>query len=120
MLMLQRLRRRAPLPWARPRAELLLLVLIGAVALTPVAGYNEQDSARICLSRALLAGRLSDDTCFAYTVDSSRYGGHLYSSRETGMSVLEIVLADAVGLSGQAPWTQECVLRVMDTLRVES
>ena len=112
MLMLQRLRRRAPLPWARPRAELLLLVLIGAVALTPVAGYNEQDSARICLSRALLAGRLSDDTCFAYTVDSSRYGGHLYSSRAPGMSVLEIVPAEVVGLKDPTTWTHEPDLRL--------
>jgi hypothetical protein len=111
-LLLQRLRPRAPLPWARPRAELLLLVLVGAVAFSPVAGYNEQDSSRICLSRALLHGRLSDDTCFAYTVDSSRYGGHLYSSRAPGMSVLEIVPAEITGVGDPTTWTHDPDLRL--------
>jgi hypothetical protein len=111
-LALDRLRRQVPLPWARPRLELLLIVLIGAVALSPVTGYNEQDSARICLSRALLAGRLSDDTCFAYTVDSSRYGGHLYSSRAPGMSVLEIPPSAAVGLGDPTKWTHDPDLRL--------
>jgi hypothetical protein len=110
--MLQRLRPQVPLPWSRPRAELLLLVLIGAVALSPVTGYNEQDSSRICLSRALVAGRLSDDTCFAYTVDNSRYGGHLYSSRAPGMSVLEIVPSEIVGLSNPITWTHDPNLRL--------
>jgi hypothetical protein len=112
ILMLQRLRPQVPLPWARPRAEVLLIVLIGAVALSPVAGYNEQDSSRICLSRALLAGRLSDDTCFAYTVDSSRYSGHLYSSRAPGMSVLEIVPAEVTRLRDPTIWTHEPDLRL--------
>lgn len=110
--MLQRLRTRIPVPWAKPRAELLLLVLVGAVALSPVAGYNEQDSSRICLTRALLAGRLSDDTCFAYTVDSSRYGGHLYSSRAPGMSVLEIVPAEVTGVGNPTTWTHDPDLRL--------
>lgn len=112
VLLLERLRHQVPLPWRRPRAELLLLVLIGAVALSPVTGYNEQDSSRICLSRALLAGRLSDDTCFAYTVDSSRYGGHLYSSRAPGMSVLEIPPAELVGLTNPTTWTHDPDLRL--------
>jgi len=109
---LDRLRPQVSLPWAKPRAELLLLVLIGAVALSPVTSYNEQDSSRICLSRALVAGRLSDDTCFAYTVDSSRYGGHLYSTRAPGMSVLEIPPAEAVGVGDPTKWTHDPDLRL--------
>jgi hypothetical protein len=110
--LLESLRPPVALPWRRPRAELLILVLIGAVTLSPVVGYTEQDNSRICLSRALVAGRVSDDTCFAYTVDQSRYGGHLYSSRAPGMSVLEIVPAEVVGLTDPTKWTHDPDLRL--------
>jgi hypothetical protein len=101
-----------PIPWQRPRAEVLLLVLIAAVALSPVYVYSEQDNSRICLSRALVAGRVSDDACFAYTIDQSVYNGHLYSNKAPGMSVIEIAPAEAVRLSSPAVWTPDADLRL--------
>ncbi len=100
------------IPWQRPRAELLLLLLIAAVTLSPVAGYDEQDSSRICLSRALVAGRLSNDGCFAYTVDRSVHDGHLYSNKAPGMSVIEIAPAEAVRLASPVVWTHKADLRL--------
>jgi hypothetical protein len=100
------------LPWQRPRAELLLLVLIAAATLSPVAGYDEQDSSRICLSRALVAGGLSNDGCFAYTVDRSVHDGHLYSNKAPGMSVIEIAPAEAVRLPSPVVWTHKADLRL--------
>ncbi len=109
---LDRLREQAPFPWARPRAEGLLLVLIAAVALSPVFVYNEQDSSRICLSRALVAGRLSNDGCFPYSVDHSSYGGHFYSNKAPGMSALEIVPAELVRLRSPIDWMHTPDLRL--------
>jgi hypothetical protein len=102
----------AACPWRRPRAELLILALVAAVTLSPVYGPNEQDTSRICLSRALLAGRVSDDRCFPYSVDSSRYHGHYYSNKAPGMSVLEIAPAEAVGLPNPIYWGHEATLRL--------
>ena len=101
-----------PFPWQRPRAELLLLLLIAAVALSSLAGYDEQDSSRICLSRALVADRLSDNTCFAYTIDQSVRDGHLYSNKAPGMSVIEIAPAEAVRLSSPVVWKHTADLRL--------
>ena len=43
------------LPWARPRRETLLLVLVAIVALSPLYPVNDgQDVSRLCLSRALV------------------------------------------------------------------
>jgi hypothetical protein len=109
---LERLREQAPLPWARPRAELVLLALVAAVALSPVFVPNQQDGSRLCLSRALVAGRLSNDGCFRSTVDRSRYDGHLYSNKAPGMSVLEIAPAEAVRLGSPTHWGQAANLRL--------
>jgi hypothetical protein len=112
MVALERRSGNVPIPWQRPRAEVLLLVLIAAVALSPVYGYSEQDNSRICLSRALVAGRLSNDECFAYTIDQSIYQGHLYSNTAPGMSVIEIAPAEAVRLSSPVVWTPDADLRL--------
>ncbi len=80
-------------PWGAPRRELLLLALIAVATLTPV--YPGTDAPRVCLSQALLHGRLSNDSCLAASGDRSSYGGHLYSDKAPGVSVLE---APLVGL----------------------
>ncbi len=81
-----------PLPWRRPRHELLILALVAAATLTPVYPINAQDVSRVCLTRSLVHLRLSNDTCLGTTfaVDRSSYNGHFYSDKAPGMSVLEI------------------------------
>ena len=85
---------RLPLPslltWRRPRHELLLVALVAAAALAVVLPVDAQDASHWCLSRALTHGRLYDDTCFEATGDRSRYGGHLYSNKAPGMSLLAV------------------------------
>lgn len=82
------------LPLGRPRHEALLLVLVGVAALLPVYGVNSQDQSRLCLTRALVHGHLHDDRCLAGAFDKSRYGGHLYSDKAPGLSVLELPAAE--------------------------
>ena len=41
------------LPWRRPRYELVLLVLVAFVALSPVQEITAQDTSRLCLTGAL-------------------------------------------------------------------
>jgi len=87
-----------PLPWRKPRNELALLVLVGVVALLPVYTFYAQDQSRLCLAQAFEHARLSNDACFATSVDKARYGAHLYSDKAPGMSVLELPLAAATRL----------------------
>jgi hypothetical protein len=85
-------------PWQRPRHELLLLALVGLAALLPYYGVNPQDQSRLCLTQALVHARLSNDECLAGSIDKASYGGHLYSDKAPGMSVLEIPSAEALRL----------------------
>lgn len=86
------------LPWQRPRHELLLLVLVAAVALLPVYHLGDQDLSRFCLTQALVHGHLSNDACLAPSFDKARYGGHLYSDKAPGMSLLAVPAAEAARL----------------------
>jgi hypothetical protein len=88
----------AAFPWARPRREPLLLALVAVAALLPVYAINSQDRSRLCLAQALVHGRLANDACLARTVDRARFGGHLYSDKAPGMSLLELPAAEAVRL----------------------
>src|SRR5262249_44204540 len=82
----------------RPRHELTLLALVAVVALTPVYAMNAQDVSRLCLSRSLAHGHLSSDKCLDGQIDKSTYGGHLYTDKAPGMSVLEALPAGVLGL----------------------
>ena len=84
------------LPWRRPRREALLLVLVSAAALLPVYTLTAQDHSRLCLTRAIVHGHLHDDRCLANSFDRSRYGGHLYSDKAPGLSLLELPAAEAL------------------------
>jgi Glycosyltransferase family 87 len=88
----------SPLPWRRPRHELLLLALVAVAALSPVYGVNPQDDSRLCLSQALVHGRVANDSCLRGMFDKARYKGHYYSDKAPAMSVLEIPAAEAVRL----------------------
>ena len=62
---------------------------------------NTQDITRICLARAILSGHLYADQCLVtgQTPDRSQHGGHLYTDKAPGMSVVEIVPSEIVRLS---------------------
>src|SRR3954470_19151296 len=86
------------LPWARPRRELLLLVLVALAALLPVYTVNAQDQSRLCLTQALLHGKVSNDECLSSSVDRASFAGHLYSDKPPGISLLEVPSAGALRL----------------------
>jgi hypothetical protein len=96
-----------PFPWARPRRELLLLALVGVAALTPIYRFGEQDRSRLCLTQALAHGRVSNDSCLATALDRSSYGGHLYSDKAPGMSILQLPAAEALRLGPEPRWADE-------------
>ena len=95
-----------PLPWGRPRRELLLLALVAVATLTPLYPINAQDVSRVCLTRAMVHGHLYDDAClgttFAY--DRAAYGGHYYSDKAPGMSALELPGALVTGIPNVTEW----------------
>jgi hypothetical protein len=90
--------RPSPLPWSKPKHELLLLVLVGAIVLSPVGPTNVQDYSRLCLTRALVHARLTIDGCIGGTVDRSKYRGHYYSDKAPGYSILAVPSAEAAGV----------------------
>jgi hypothetical protein len=104
------------LPWARPRHELLLIALVALATLTVLQPPNTQDRSRLCLSRAIVAGRLHADRCLirSETEDRSVYGGHLYTDKAPGLSVLEIGPAELVRLPPPSPgrWAAEGDVRL--------
>jgi hypothetical protein len=84
-----------------------LLALVAVAALSPMAPVSYQDGSRICLSEALLHGRLSDDACFAATSDRASYGGHLYSDKAPGLSVLETPAVAMLQPGSPRGWSQD-------------
>ncbi|MEI8105527.1 MAG: hypothetical protein WCH31_06765 [Actinomycetes bacterium] len=86
-------------PWRAPRREALLLALIAAVTLSPIGALNTQDISRLCLSEALVHLHLSNDSCLADSRDKASYGGHLYTDKAPGLSILEVPAAAIVGVA---------------------
>lgn len=99
-----RLPRPSVLEWRRPRHELLLLALVAAAALAVVLPVDAQDASHWCLSRSLTSGRLYDDVCYRSTGDRSKYGGHLYSNKAPGLSLLAVPVVLAVSLRPPSAW----------------
>ena len=93
------------LPWRAPRRELLLLALTAAGALSSIYVVSSQDISRLCLTRALLHGHVTVDECIDHNFDRARFGGHLYSDKAPGMSVLALPAAAAVHLPLPRRWT---------------
>ncbi len=102
----------AQLPWRRPRFELLLLALVAAVALSPVDHASDPDASRLCLSQALVHGRLTISPCIGWSVDFSRYDGRIYSDKAPGMSVLSVPAVEAVRIRPPNTWSNNGELRV--------
>lgn len=96
--------RPSELPWQRPRRELLLLTLVAAASLSVVYPAGAQDVSRMCLTRAITQGHLAADQCLAGSVDHADYGGHLYSDKAPGVSVLAVPAAELFGLRAPADW----------------
>jgi hypothetical protein len=99
-------------PWARPRHELLLLVLVGFAALSPLHVTSTQDISHFCLSRALVAGELKIDACADDTIDRAVYGGHFYTNKAPGLSLLAVPAVEAVRLPPGASWGPEAGFRL--------
>lgn len=96
-------------PWAKPRYELLLLVLVGLVALSPVQRVNSQDVSRMCATNSFVHLRLSADACLATragvnTLDRAKYDGHYYSNKAPGMSLLAIPAYEIAQLPQPPGW----------------
>jgi hypothetical protein len=104
--------RAAPLPWAQPRREILLLALVAVAALSIVSPPSVQDASRLCLTRALAAGKLTVDGCIGKTLDQSAYGGHKYTNKAPGWSLLALPEAEAVRLPAWPAWHPAGDLRV--------
>jgi hypothetical protein len=92
------------LPWRRPRHELLLLVLVAVVSLSSIYVVSSQDVSRLCLTRALLHGQVAADGCIDGNFDRAAFGGHLYSDKAPGMSVLALPATAAVHLPPPQRW----------------
>src|SRR5215208_1530551 len=96
-----------PLPWRRPRRELLLLALVAAAALSPVYATSGQDIPRLCLTRALAHGHVDVGRCIGAAIDRARRDGRTYSDKPPGMSTLALPAAEAVRLPAPSRWTFE-------------
>lgn len=90
----------APFPWRRPRRERLVLLLVALATLTQVSVVTTQDVSRLCLTRAVTAGRLTIEPCDGNSLDHARYDGRIYSDKAPGMSLLAMPAAGLTGLPG--------------------
>ena len=86
-------------------------MLVALATLTPVYAINAQDVSRLCLTRSLAHLRLSNDRCLGtdWATDKSAYGGHLYSDKAPGMSVLELPGSLAAPVADTDNWPIEGV-----------
>ena len=91
---------RPALPWAKPRFEIALLVLVAVAALLPVYPGNTQDVSRLCLAREVLQGHLTIEPCASKTLDHAIYNGREYSDKAPGLSFIALPIVWAVGLHG--------------------
>jgi hypothetical protein len=91
---------------ARSRHEIVLLVVVATVALCGASPVGAQDVSRLCLTKALLHARLSADDCFSADVDRAFFGGHLYSDKAPGLSVIAVPPVMVLGL-GPPRWRTE-------------
>jgi hypothetical protein len=58
----------------------------------------------MCLTRALAHGSLHADSCLDPQGDRAAFGGHLYSDKAPGLSVLAVPVAEAVRLGPPSSW----------------
>jgi hydrogenase-4 membrane subunit HyfE len=99
--------RPTPLPWARPRYELLLLALVAVATLSSVYVVSTQDVTRLCLTQALRSGHLTIQPCAGNTIDQASYNNHNYTDKAPGLSVLAVPAAVVTRLPTASAWTFE-------------
>jgi len=110
--LLERIRVQTPLPLRRPRRELLVLVLVAVAALTPLYAAMEPDSPRLCLSGSIVRGKVTIDNCIGDSIDRASYGGHVFTDKAPGMSILSIPAVEALRLPYSSNWTQHVGPRI--------
>jgi hypothetical protein len=66
----------------------------------------------MCATRAFAHGHLSADSCLNPQGDRAAYGGHLYTDKPPGISVLAIPVAVAVRLPPPARWRSSADIRL--------
>ncbi len=66
----------------------------------------------MCLTRAIVHGRLSADSCLAGSRDQASFGGHLYSDKAPGVSLLAVPAAELVRLPAPDRWSASGDLRL--------
>ena len=91
-------------PWRRPKRERVVLLLIALATLTPVYVVSSQDLSRLCLTRAILAGRLTISPCVLKGLDRARYHGGIYSDKAPGISFLAVPAATITRLPASSAW----------------
>ena len=64
----------------------------------PGVSRGDQDLSRLCLTQALVHGHLSNDVCLTPSFDKALFGGHLYSDKAPGLSVIAIPAVEALQL----------------------
>ena len=100
------------LAWRRPPHEWLVLLLIAGATLTPIYVVSSQDASRLCLTRAIVAGRLTVAPCVGKNIDRARYGGRIYSDKAPGMSLLALPAVELTRLPATRSWNFGRDLRV--------
>lgn len=95
------------LPWGRPRHELLLLVLVALATLSPIYVVSTQDVSRLCLTRALEHAHLTIQPCAGNTIDQASYGGHNYTDKAPGLSLIAVPAAVITRLPPPSEWVSE-------------
>jgi hypothetical protein len=79
-------------PWSRYPREGLVLLLVALAALGPVYATTWQDSSRLALTQSLVDdGRVEIDRFAGQTGDKSFRGGHFYTDKAPGVSLLALV-----------------------------
>jgi hypothetical protein len=95
------------LPWGKPKRELVLLALVALATLSPIYVVSTQDVSRLCLTRALVHAHLTIQPCAGNTIDQASYGGHNYTDKAPGLSLLAVPAAVITRLPTPARWVIE-------------
>jgi hypothetical protein len=90
------------------RRERLLLVLVACTAFAFAYGFGWPDISRLALTQSVAVdGSVRIDRWQAKTEDKALYGGHAYSDKAPGMSVLAVPVTEATRTPAPSRWTFE-------------
>src|SRR5436309_1885338 len=94
-------------PWLTDRKWAYIRMEGSSFGDVPLYVVSTQDLSHFCLTRAIVAGELKIGECAGNTVARSIYGGHYYSNKAPGMSLLAVPAAEAVRLPDGPKWNFE-------------